>query len=623
MKSVEDIVKIRDRRRKYNHLRFRENEPLRPLQDTEILICSSTGCSSCGTDKIIDAIKSECEKKGILNKVRITKIGCFGLCAMGPIITFKPTDIFYTKVKVEDAERIVNEHIINGKILEDKIYVNEDGTKAETISKFNFYKKQKFVARKDLRLISPDEIEDYIALDGYMGLIKSLSMTPEQIIEEVENSKLRGRGGAGFPTGKKWRTAYYEKSSEKYVICNGDEGDPGAFMDRTILESNPHSILEGMAIAGRAIGASRGIIYVRAEYKLAGEKLARAIESARKYGLLGENILGSGFDFDIDISLGAGAFVCGEETALIRSVEGKRGEPETKPPYPAVSGLWGKPTVINNVETLTNIPAIILNGANWYRQFGTENSSGTKIFALSGKIRNTGLIEAPIGTTLSEIIFDIGGGVPNGKKFKAVQIGGPSGGCVPIEHLDKQVDYESLKELGTMMGSGGMIVVDEDTCMVDFAKFFLDFTCDESCGKCVPCRIGNKRMKEILTKICEGKGTMADLDTLEELAHHIKNTSLCGLGQSAPNPVLSTLRYFRKEYEEHIKNKKCPAGVCKNLISYEISSKCIGCGLCKRGCPVSAIRGEVRKIHEIDPALCIKCGLCESKCPVRAINKIR
>lgn len=624
MITINELIDIKSKQIKFNSLRFAKKTKLKPMQPTEILICSSTGCSSCGSDKIINAINMACEKYGVKDLVRVTKIGCFGLCAKGPIVTFLPTDIFYTQVKPEDAERIVKEHIIDGKILEDKVYINEDGTRAETISQFNFYNRQKFVARKNLRLISPDSIYDYISLDGYFALYKCLNeMTKQEVIAEISKSGLRGRGGAGFPTGKKWQFASLEESSEKYVICNGDEGDPGAFMDRTILESNPHSIIEGMAIAGYAIGASKGVIYVRAEYKLAGEKLTNAISQARQLGLLGKNIFNKGFDFDIEISFGAGAFVCGEETALIASVEGGRGEPKTKPPYPAVSGLYGKPTIINNVETLTNVPIIILNGAEWYAKMGTENSKGTKIFALSGKIKNTGLIETPIGVSLKEIVYDIGGGVPNGKKFKAIQIGGPSGGCVPAEHLDAKVDYESLTKLGTMMGSGGMIVVDEDTCMVDFAKFFLEFTCDESCGKCTPCRIGNKRMLELLTKITNGKGSMKDLEILEQLANHIKSTSLCGLGQSAPNPVLSTLRYFKEEYIEHIKNKRCPAGVCKNLISYEITDKCIGCGLCKRGCPVNCISGDVRAKHTIDKEVCIKCGLCESKCPVKAIIKNR
>ena len=619
--TIEKLIECRDARRKVNHLRFRENEKLEPMQDTEILICSSTGCHSCGTDKIIAKLKEYAKKYKVESKVKITKIGCFGLCAMGPIVTFKPTDIFYTKVTEADAERIIKEHVVEGKILEDKVYINEDGTRAETISKFHFYSRQKFVARKDLRLISPDRIEDYIALDGYFALAKAFSMKPEEIIEEIENSGLRGRGGAGFPTGKKWRTAFSINSDQKYVICNGDEGDPGAFMDRTILESNPHSIIEAMAIAGRAIGANKGVIYVRAEYKLAGEKLENAIIEARGKGLLGENILGSGFNFDIELSFGAGAFVCGEETALIKSVEGSRGEPVSKPPYPAVSGLYGAPTIINNVETLTLVPTIILNGAEEFRKIGTETSPGTKIFALSGKIRNTGLIEVPIGETIDTIVNKIGGGVPNGKRLKAVQIGGPSGGCVPADKLDLVVDYESLKEVGTMMGSGGMIVLDEDTCMVDFAKFFIEFSQGESCGKCVPCRIGNKRMHEILTKITEGNGTIEDLDELESLAFHIKNSSLCGLGQSAPNPVLSTLKYFRHEYEEHIVNKKCSAGVCKKLLNYAISDKCIGCGLCKRGCPTHAIEGDIRTQHKIDQKLCVKCGLCYSRCPVKAISK--
>lgn len=620
--TIEKLIKIRDEQRKKNRLRFEGKTELLPMQDTEILVCSSTGCESSKSSELINELTKEIKNCGLEKKVRVTKAGCFGLCAMGPIILFKPTDIFYTKVMPEDAKRIVSEHIVQGKILEDKVYINEDGTKAETIDKFNFYKKQLFVARKNLRYISPVEIKDYISVNGYFSLYKCLTeMSPEKVIAEISASGLRGRGGAGFPTGKKWELAKKEKSAEKYVICNGDEGDPGAFMDRTILESNPHSILEGMAIAGYAIGAKKGVIYVRAEYALAGERLQKAIKDAYTLGLLGKNLFGTEFDFDVEISFGAGAFVCGEETALIASIEGGRGEPNTKPPYPAVSGLYGKPTVINNVETLTLVPLIIESGCLEFNKIGTENSKGTKIFALSGKIRNTGLIETPIGIKLKDIVYDIGGGVPNGKSFKAIQIGGPSGGCVPKEYLDTIVDYESLKSLGTMMGSGGMIVVDEDTCMVDFAKFFLEFTCDESCGKCTPCRIGNKRLLEILTRITEGKGTMEDLNELNSLSNHIKETSLCGLGQSSPNPVLSTLRYFKDEYIAHIVDKKCPAGVCKNLISYEITDKCIGCTLCKRNCPVNCISGSVKEKHKIDASVCIKCGLCASKCPVKAIIK--
>lgn len=618
-----NLEAVRDKWRKINKLRFGEQVELKPMQETEILVCGSTGCSACGTEKLIESLLSAIEKHKVKHLVKITKIGCFGLCAKGPIVSFLPTNIFYTEVKKEDAERIVTEHIMQGKILADKVYVNEDGTKADTIDKFNFYKKQEFVARKNLRFISPDSIYDYVMVDGYFGLRKALKeMTPEQVIEEVKLSGLRGRGGAGFPTGKKWELCRAENSDTKFVICNGDEGDPGAFMDRTILESNPHSIIEGMAIAGYAIGAKRGVIYVRAEYKLAGVKLEKAIADAREFGVLGKNLFDTGFDFDIEICYGAGAFVCGEETALIASVEGKRGEPKTKPPYPASSGLFGKPTIINNVETLTLVPGIILNGAENFAKIGTEKTKGTKIFALTGKIKNTGLIEAPIGISLREIVYDIGGGVPNGKKFKAIQIGGPSGGCVPESGLDTPVDYESLTSLGTMMGSGGMIVVDEDTCMVDFSKFFLEFTCDESCGKCTPCRIGNKRMLEILDRITKGNGSMEDLEKLEQLAHHIKETSLCGLGASAPNPVLSTLRYFKDEYIAHIKDKTCPAKVCKNLIEYKITDKCVGCGLCKRGCPVNCISGDIRAKHEIDKSVCVKCGLCESKCPVRAIQKV-
>ena len=620
--TLEELKKIKEQTLKQVHLRYAPQVKLKPMQETEIMVCSSTGCMSCGSHKLVDNLIASVKNHGLEKLVKVTKVGCFGLCASGPIVMFKPTDIFYTAVKPEEAERIITEHVINGKILEDKVFINEDGTKATTFEEFNFYKKQKFIARKNLRLISPDHIEDYISVNGYFNLYKVLTeFKPSDVIAEVSRSGIRGRGGAGFPTGKKWEFCAKEVAKQKYVICNGDEGDPGAFMDRTILESNPHSILEGMAICGYAIGATKGVIYVRAEYKLAGEKLANAISQARKAGLLGKNIFGLGFDFDIEISLGAGAFVCGEETALITSVEGNRGEPNTKPPFPAVSGLYGCPTVINNVETWTNIPLIIEHGADWYASIGTEKSKGTKIFSLTGKVKNIGLIEAPIGATLREIIYDIGGGIPNGKKFKAIQIGGPSGGCIPSEYLDTPIDYETLTSLGSMMGSGGMIVVDEDTCMVDLAKFFLQFTCDESCGKCTPCRIGNKRLLEILTRITEGNGTMEDLNELEVLSNHIKQTSLCGLGQSSPNPVLSTLRYFKDEYIAHIKDKRCPAGVCKNLIKYKITDKCVGCGMCKRSCPVQCISGEIRSKHCIDDSKCIRCGLCASICPVKAIIK--
>lgn len=618
----EELKKIKEETLKKVHLRYAPQVSLAPMQETEIMVCSSTGCMSCGSHKLVDNLNASVKAHGLEKLVKVTSVGCFGLCASGPIVMFKPTDIFYTQVKPEDAERIVVEHVINGKILEDKVFINEDGTKATTFEQFNFYEKQKFVARKNLRLISPDHLEDYISVNGYFNLYKVLTeFKPEEVIAEVTRSGIRGRGGAGFPTGKKWEFCARETAKQKYVVCNGDEGDPGAFMDRTILESNPHSILEGMAICGYAIGATKGVIYVRAEYKLAGEKLTNAINQAHKAGLLGKNIFRLGFDFDIEISLGAGAFVCGEETALITSVEGNRGEPNTKPPFPAVSGLYGCPTVINNVETWTNIPLIIEHGADWFSSIGTEKSKGTKIFSLTGKVKNIGLIEAPIGTTLKEIIYDIGGGIPNGKQFKAIQIGGPSGGCIPADYLDTPIDYETLTSLGSMMGSGGMIVVDEDTCMVDLAKFFLQFTCDESCGKCTPCRIGNKRLLEILTRITNGDATMEDLDELETLSNHIKSTSLCGLGQSSPNPVLSTLRYFKDEYIAHIKNKCCPAGVCKALIKYSITDKCVGCGMCKRNCPVQCINGEIRTKHKIDETKCIRCGLCQSVCPVKAIIK--
>ena len=622
--TLEKLKDIRNKTKNDIKLRlmFDANLKLEPKQKTEILVCGSKGCTSCKSLEIIDKFNKILKQKKLDKIAKAGPVGCFSMCAEGPIILFMPQNILYTHVNFEDVENIVEQHIINGEIIEKHLHKNADGTKAVYFNEVDFFKKQKFIILKDLRVINPDHIEDYIAMDGYFGAYKALTkMTSNDIIEEIKKSGLRGRGGAGFPTGNKLAFAAREINKQKYIICNGDEGDPGAFMNRTVLESNPHAVLEGMIINGKAIGATKGIIYVRAEYMFAVERIRHAILEARKIGILGKNIFGSGFDFDIEVSLGAGAFVCGEETALIASAEGKRGEPKTRPPYPAVSGIYGKPTVINNVETLANIGRIIRNGAEWFRETGSENSKGTKVFAVSGKIKNTGLVELPIGTPLNVALFDICGGIADGKDFKAVQIGGPSGGCLPKEHLDTPIDYDTLNKLGSMMGSGGMIVVDEDTCMVDFAKFFLGFTCDESCGKCTPCRIGNRRLLELLTKISEGKGELSDIDKLEELSNHIKATSLCGLGQTSPNPILSTLRYFKDEYIEHIVNKRCPAKVCKELISYKITDKCIGCSMCKRGCPTSCISGELKGKHKIDDSKCIRCGLCMSRCPVHAIVK--
>jgi len=563
---------------------------------------------------------------GLENEVQTVRTGCFGLCALGPIMIVYPEGAFYSRVKVEDVKEIVEEHLLKGRVVTRLLYdetVDKDGGPIKALDSTNFYSKQVRVALRNCGVINPEQIDEYIARDGYQALAKVLTeMTPQEVIEVVKASGLRGRGGAGFPTGMKWQFTAAAKGDGKYVCCNADEGDPGAFMDRSVLEGDPHCVLEAMTIAGYAIGAHQGYIYVRAEYPIAVKRLQIAIEQSRAYGLLGDNILGTGFAFDIELRLGAGAFVCGEETALMRSIEGKRGEPRPRPPFPANKGLFDKPTLLNNVETYANIAQIILRGADWFAGMGTEKSKGTKVFALGGKITNTGLVEIPMGTTLREIVEDIGGGVPNGKKFKAVQTGGPSGGCIPAEYMDIPIDYESLAAIGSIVGSGGMIVMDEDTCMVDMAKFFLEFTCDESCGKCTPCRIGTRRLLEILDKIISGKGEMSDLDELEELAQHIKDTALCGLGQTAPNPVLATLKYFRDEYVAHIVEKRCPAGVCKALLHYEIDpAKCKGCTLCARNCPVGAITGKVREPHVIDPAKCIKCGLCMQNCKFGAVLK--
>ncbi|MFQ8677246.1 MULTISPECIES: NADH-quinone oxidoreductase subunit NuoF [Enterococcus] len=593
--------------------------------EKEILICAGTGCISSKSGEFVNALKEELAKNELTNKVNIVKTGCFGLCAQGPIVIIYPEAVFYHQVQPKHAKKIVSDHLINGKLVEKLLYHDSD-TK-EIINKLMdtpFYHKQKRVALRNCGRINPEKIEEYFAFDGYQALATVVNeYSRDDVLSLLETSGLRGRGGAGFPTFMKWSFAKASQSDQKYVICNADEGDPGAFMDRSVLEGDPHAIIEAMAIAGYTIGANQGYIYVRAEYPIAVNRLRIAIKQAREKGLLGKNIFGSGFSFDLDLRLGAGAFVCEEETALLESIEGHRGEPRPRPPFPAVKGLFGKPTIVNNVETLANIPQIILKGPEWFASFGTEKSKGTKVFALGGKIQNTGLVEIPMGTTLREIVEDIGGGIPAGKKFKAAQTGGPSGGCIPAEHYDVPIDYENLKKIGSMMGSGGLIVMDEDNCMVDIAKFFLEFTVEESCGKCVPCRVGTKRLLEILEKITLGKATLDDLDRMEELCHHIQENSLCGLGQTAPNPVLSTLRYFREEYEAHVLERRCPSGVCKNLIQYRIlPDKCTGCRACAKGCPVSAISGEVKQAHEIDQSICTKCGLCIDTCRYDAITVI-
>lgn len=617
MKTLEEIRNIRETKRK--ELDLRVNLKANTIEK-HILICHGTGCTSSKSAEVLEAFNKIIKEKNIEN-VRVIKTGCFGLCSKGPIVIIRPEDTFYSMVKPDDCEEIINTHIIDGNIVERLLCRDIDNTVVKRLDELTFYKKQKRIALKNCGIINPENIDEYIAFDGYKALEKVLSqMSQDEVIKEITDSGLRGRGGAGFSTGKKWEFTKAAKGDQKYVVCNADEGDPGAFMDRSILEGDPHSVIEAMMIAGYSIGANKGYIYVRAEYPIAVHRFQVAIDQAKEYGILGNNIWGTDFSFDLEIRLGAGAFVCGEETALLESIEGKTGRPRLKPPFPANYGLWGKPTLINNVETFANITRIILNGAEWYSLIGTETSKGTKVFALGGNVVNVGLVEVPMGTTLREIVFDIGGGIPGGRKFKAAQTGGPSGGCIPEEHLDTPIDYESLSQIGSMMGSGGLIVMDDLKCMVNLAKFYLGFTVDESCGKCTPCRVGTKRMLEILEKITEGKGEEEDLPRLQNLAQMIKRTSVCGLGQTAPNPVLSTIHYFKDEYVDHIKNKNCQVGECKELSHFKINSeKCKKCGLCFKNCPVGAIEGSREEGYRIDPEKCIRCGLCKSNCHFDAI----
>ena len=618
MKSLEEIHKIREEKRKELDLRVNTKADTR---EKHILVCHGTGCTSSKSPEILENFRRILKEKHIDN-VRVIKTGCFGLCAKGPIVIIRPEDTFYAMVTPDDCEEIIETHIVKGERVERLLCKDIDGTVVNSLDELNFYKKQKRIALKNCGVVNPEEIDEYIAFDGYKALEKVLKeMTPDEVIDVVKESGLRGRGGAGFPTGKKWELTKASEGDQKYVVCNADEGDPGAFMDRSILEGDPHSVLEAMEIAGYSIGANKGYIYVRAEYPIAVQRLKIAIDQARDYGLLGENIFGTDFSFDIEIRLGAGAFVCGEETALLESIEGKRGQPRVKPPYPAQSGLWGKPTLINNVETYANIAQIILKGAKWYSSIGTETSKGTKVFALGGNVNNIGLVEVPMGTTLREIIYDIGGGIPNGREFKAAQTGGPSGGCIPKEHLDTPIDYESLKEIGSMMGSGGLIVMDDTKCMVCLAKFYLEFTVSESCGKCTPCRIGTKRMLEILERLCNGEGEELDIYKLEKLAANIQKSSICGLGQSAPNPVISTLKYFREEFRQHAIQKECRTLECKAMAKITVNEeKCKGCGLCQKHCPVNAIDGSGRDKRIINQEKCIKCGTCITSCPFHAIG---
>ena len=625
IKSREDINRIRESKKADLEIRIdKEPAPTQTGGRMHILVCGGTGCTSSSSMKIIEKMETLIAENSMADEIKVVKTGCFGLCAQGPIMMIYPDHLMYTQVQPEDVEEIFENHVKCGQVVTRLLAGNhEEGEVSNALESVDFFSRQMRVALRNCGAINPEDIDEYIARDGYLALEKVTgSMTPEEVIELIRASGLRGRGGAGFPTGVKWSFAAAQQVAQKYVCCNADEGDPGAFMDRSVLEGDPHSVIEAMAIAAYAIGANQGYVYVRAEYPIAVERLTIAINQAREYGLLGKDIFGTGFDFNLDIRLGAGAFVCGEETALMTSVEGRRGEPRPRPPFPAVKGLFGQPTILNNVETYANVPVIILKGAEWFSGIGTEKSKGTKVFAVGGKIENTGLVEIPMGTTLREIVFDIGGGVPNGKKFKAAQTGGPSGGCIPASQLDTPIDYESLIALGSMMGSGGLIVMDEDTCMVDLAKFFLEFTVDESCGKCPPCRIGTKRMLEILTRITEGKGVPEDIEKLETLARDIKAAALCGLGQTAPNPVLSTLRYFRDEYMAHVIDKKCPAGVCKSMLKFKIDTDaCKRCGICKKNCPTDAISGDRETPFAIDQDKCVKCGVCIEKCPFKSILK--
>ncbi|MCI9598146.1 MAG: NADH-quinone oxidoreductase subunit NuoF [Firmicutes bacterium] len=623
--NAKELTELKDFARKAMEIRLDRNiEPSPENHRIDILVCGVAGCASSGSLKVADAVEEQIQQNKLGEEVKVIKTGCFGLCAEGPIVMVCPEHVMYTKVTPEDVKEIFESHIKGGKIVHRLLAgENEYEEIRDRLPQIPFFSMQKRIALNNCGIIDPENIEEYIALDGYQALAKVLNdFEPEDVIDEIKKSGLRGRGGGGFPTGRKWQSSAVVEEHEKFVICNADEGDPGAFMDRSILEGDPHSVIEAMIINGYAVHAHQGYIYVRAEYPVAVQRLSVAIKQAKEYGFLGTNILGKGFDFDLEVRLGAGAFVCGEGSALMTSIEGKRGEPRPKPPRSAEKGLWKKPTVLNNVETYANIPQIIRNGANWFKGIGTEGSKGTKVFALGGKINNIGLVEVPMGTTLREIIYDIGGGIPNGKEFKAAQTGGPSGGCIPAEHLDTPIDYDSLTKLGSMMGSGGLIVMDEDTCMVDLARFFLDFTVDESCGKCPPCRIGTKRMHEILVRITEGKGEPEDLDKLEVLARNIKESALCGLGQSAPNPVLSTMKYFRDEYMAHVLEKKCPAGVCKSMVKFMIDQDvCKRCSICKKNCPTGAISGDKDTPFVIDQEKCVKCGVCMEKCPFKSILK--